>query len=122
MIALIAILTGLLLLPSRGCAKPPHARSAKTTSGSSDRADTITSAQPTTSSRLLAQRGASYQYGGWGHFTLLPLNDGGQNFPLNSGHGGGVNIAMADGSIRFFMNSLSLNAISYFWTKTGGVK
>jgi len=47
-------------------------------------------------------------------------NDGGQNFPLNSGHSGGVNIALADGSIRFFSNSTSLAVISAYCTRAGG--
>ena len=47
-------------------------------------------------------------------------NDVGTNFPLKSGHSGGVNIAMADGSIRFYSNSLSLTAISAFATRAGG--
>jgi prepilin-type N-terminal cleavage/methylation domain-containing protein/prepilin-type processing-associated H-X9-DG protein len=47
-------------------------------------------------------------------------DDGGQNFPLNSAHSGGVNIAMGDGSIRFYSSSLSLAAISAYCTRAGG--
>jgi prepilin-type processing-associated H-X9-DG protein len=47
-------------------------------------------------------------------------NDGGQNFPLSSGHSGGVNIALGDGSIRFFSNSTSLNIISFYCTRANG--
>jgi prepilin-type processing-associated H-X9-DG protein len=47
-------------------------------------------------------------------------NDVGTNFPLSSGHSGGVNIGLADGSIRFFSNSTSLTIISYYCTKAGG--
>ncbi len=47
-------------------------------------------------------------------------NDVGTNFPLKSGHSGGVNIALADGSIRFFSNSTSLLVISFYCTRAGG--
>jgi prepilin-type N-terminal cleavage/methylation domain-containing protein/prepilin-type processing-associated H-X9-DG protein len=47
-------------------------------------------------------------------------NDAGTNFPLSSGHSGGVNIALGDGSIRFFTNSLSTTVISAYATKAGG--
>jgi len=47
-------------------------------------------------------------------------NDAGANFPLKSGHSGGVNIALADGSIRFFTNSMSLTTIAYYCTRAGG--
>jgi hypothetical protein len=47
-------------------------------------------------------------------------NDGGQNFPLNSGHSGGINVANADGSIRFVTSSISLNTISAYCTRANG--
>ncbi|MDY3559732.1 DUF1559 domain-containing protein [Gemmata sp. JC673] len=47
-------------------------------------------------------------------------NDAGPNFPLNSGHSGGVNIVLADGSVRFFSNSLALATIHNFSTRDGG--
>jgi len=47
-------------------------------------------------------------------------NDVGTNFPLSSGHSGGCNIAMADGSIRFWSNSTSIPIISFSCTRNGG--
>jgi prepilin-type N-terminal cleavage/methylation domain-containing protein/prepilin-type processing-associated H-X9-DG protein len=47
-------------------------------------------------------------------------NDVGTNFPLSSGHSGGCNIAMADGSIRFWSNSTSITIISFSCTKASG--
>jgi len=47
-------------------------------------------------------------------------NDVGTNFPLSSGHSGGVNIVLGDGSVRFFSNSTSLAAISAYSTKASG--
>jgi len=47
-------------------------------------------------------------------------NDVGTNFPLSSGHSGGVNIVLGDGSVRFFSNSTSANAISALATKANG--
>jgi len=47
-------------------------------------------------------------------------NDVGTNFPLSSGHSGGVNIALAAGSIRFFTNSTTLAIISAYSTKAAG--
>jgi len=47
-------------------------------------------------------------------------NDVGTNFPLMSGHPGGVNVAMADGSIRFVRNSMDLTTISAYCTRSGG--
>jgi len=47
-------------------------------------------------------------------------NDAGTNFPLNSGHTGGVNVALADGSVRFFSNSTSLTTLHAFCTREGG--
>jgi len=47
-------------------------------------------------------------------------NDVGLNFPLNSGHTGGVNIGMADGSVRFYSSTMTLTVISALCTKAGG--
>jgi prepilin-type N-terminal cleavage/methylation domain-containing protein/prepilin-type processing-associated H-X9-DG protein len=47
-------------------------------------------------------------------------NDAGTNFPLNSNHSGGVNVAMGDGSVRFVRDSLPLAAIHAFSTRQGG--
>lgn len=44
----------------------------------------------------------------------------GANFPLSSGHTGGVNIAVGDGSVRFFSNSLDLVSINAYATRAGG--
>ncbi len=46
-------------------------------------------------------------------------NDAGTNFPLNSEHTGGVNVAMADGSVRFVSDSIQLAAIHAFCTRAG---
>jgi prepilin-type N-terminal cleavage/methylation domain-containing protein/prepilin-type processing-associated H-X9-DG protein len=47
-------------------------------------------------------------------------NDGGPNFPLSSGHPGGVNTLMGDGSVRFTRDSISLLTMSAYCTKAGG--
>jgi len=47
-------------------------------------------------------------------------NDVGTNFPLNSGHSGGINVALGDGSVRFVTNSMSLIALSAFCTRASG--
>jgi prepilin-type processing-associated H-X9-DG protein len=47
-------------------------------------------------------------------------NDVGTNFPLSSSHPNGVNIALADGSTRFFGNDLSLELIHAMATKDRG--
>ncbi len=47
-------------------------------------------------------------------------NDVGTNFPISSNHPGGVNIAMGDASTRFFSQTLPLNLVSAFATKSGG--
>jgi len=47
-------------------------------------------------------------------------NDVGTNFPIMSSHPGGVNIGMADGSVRFFSNTLDINLIHRFCTRAGG--
>jgi len=47
-------------------------------------------------------------------------NDVGANFPLNSGHSGGVNMLLADGSVRFFSDSLDLTTINALCTRRGG--
>jgi len=47
-------------------------------------------------------------------------NDVGANFPIMSGHSGGANVALGDGSIRFFSNSTSAAVISYYCTRAGG--
>ena len=46
-------------------------------------------------------------------------NDSGPNFPLNSAHPGGVNIALGDASNRFFSNTTPLLIISAYCTKDG---
>jgi hypothetical protein len=47
-------------------------------------------------------------------------NDGGTNFPFSSGHSGGVNGVMGDGSVRFMSNSTSLITLSGICTRAGG--
>ncbi len=47
-------------------------------------------------------------------------NDIGTNFPLSSGHPGGVNTLMGDGSVRFTRDSISLLTMSAYCTKAGG--
>jgi prepilin-type N-terminal cleavage/methylation domain-containing protein len=47
-------------------------------------------------------------------------NDVGTNFPINSGHPGGVIIALADGSNRFVANSTTAAVIHAMCTKSGG--
>jgi len=47
-------------------------------------------------------------------------NDGGTNFPLSSGHTGGVNAAMGDGSVRFYSNTTDLTILSAICTRAGG--
>jgi prepilin-type processing-associated H-X9-DG protein len=47
-------------------------------------------------------------------------NDVGGNFPLSSFHTGGVNIALADGSVRFFSNTTDINVISAYCTRARG--
>jgi prepilin-type processing-associated H-X9-DG protein len=43
------------------------------------------------------------------------------NFPLNSGHTGGVNILFADGTVRFYTNSTPLNPTMWaLSTRAGG--
>ncbi|MFO0863239.1 MAG: DUF1559 domain-containing protein [Gemmataceae bacterium] len=47
-------------------------------------------------------------------------NDAGGNFPINSGHTGGVNILVGDGTVRFFTDSLATTQIHNFCTRAGG--
>jgi len=47
-------------------------------------------------------------------------NDAGTNFPLSSGHSGGVNVLNGDGSVRFVRDSISLDIQSAMATKSGG--
>jgi len=47
-------------------------------------------------------------------------NDVGTNFPLSSNHTGGINVAMGDGSVRFFSNSLPPFNIAAFCTRANG--
>jgi len=47
-------------------------------------------------------------------------NDAGPNFPLSSGHSGGVNVLNGDGSVRFVRDSISLDVQSAMATKSGG--
>ena len=47
-------------------------------------------------------------------------NDSGTNFPLNSAHPGGVNIALGDASNRFFSSTTPQALIHAFCTKAGG--
>jgi prepilin-type N-terminal cleavage/methylation domain-containing protein/prepilin-type processing-associated H-X9-DG protein len=47
-------------------------------------------------------------------------NDVGQNFPLSSGHSGGCNIVMADGSVRFLRDSTPLATLQALATRAGG--
>ncbi len=46
-------------------------------------------------------------------------NDSGPNFPLNSGHSGGINVAYADGSIRFVSDTVDTTIISALCTRSG---
>jgi hypothetical protein len=47
-------------------------------------------------------------------------NDVGTNFPLSSGHTGGVNVGMGDGSIRFVRDTIDDVALSAMCTKSNG--
>lgn len=47
-------------------------------------------------------------------------NDVGTNFPLNSGHTGGITVAFGDGSVRFVSDTLPLVSLSAFCTKASG--
>jgi prepilin-type N-terminal cleavage/methylation domain-containing protein len=47
-------------------------------------------------------------------------NDVGTNFPLSSGHSGGVNMLNGDGGVRFVRSSITLDVISAMCTKAGG--
>ena len=46
-------------------------------------------------------------------------NDVGTNFPLSSGHTGGVIVGMGDGSIRFVRNSITTVNMSAYCTRAG---
>jgi prepilin-type processing-associated H-X9-DG protein len=43
--------------------------------------------------------------------------DGGANTPLNSAHPGGVNVALADGSVRFLADDMSLDTLGRLATR-----
>jgi len=47
-------------------------------------------------------------------------NDVGTNYPLSSNHTGGINVALGDGSVRFFSISLSQFNIAAFCTRGNG--
>ena len=47
-------------------------------------------------------------------------NDVGTNFPLNSSHTGGINVALGDGSVRFVRDSTAQIIMHAFATKSGG--
>jgi prepilin-type N-terminal cleavage/methylation domain-containing protein len=47
-------------------------------------------------------------------------NDVGANFPLSSGHTGGVCVALGDASVRFVSDSLSLATLDAICTRAGG--
>jgi prepilin-type N-terminal cleavage/methylation domain-containing protein len=47
-------------------------------------------------------------------------NDVGTNFPLSSGHSGGINCLNADGSVRFYSDSMDLAIVSALSTRNGG--
>jgi len=44
-------------------------------------------------------------------------NDSGANFPLSSTHPGGINVANADGSVRYVSENMDINVISAFCTR-----
>ena len=46
-------------------------------------------------------------------------NDTGQNFPLSSGHTGGVNMLFADGTVHFAASSMPLATINALCTRAG---
>ena len=48
-------------------------------------------------------------------------DNSGTNTPLNSAHTGGVNACMADGSVRFFRDSTSLQTLAQLATRDDGV-
>ncbi len=47
-------------------------------------------------------------------------DDGGTNIPLNSAHTGGVNALLADGSVRFLQNGVSLVTLAQLATRDDG--
>ena len=47
-------------------------------------------------------------------------NDVGTNFPINSAHSGGANVVLADGSVRFFRDSISITTWRALATRAGG--
>ncbi|MBN9122215.1 MAG: DUF1559 domain-containing protein [Planctomycetes bacterium] len=44
----------------------------------------------------------------------------GTNLPFSSGHSGGANMLMADGSVRFMTNSVPLQTLQWLATRAGG--
>jgi prepilin-type N-terminal cleavage/methylation domain-containing protein len=57
------------------------------------------------------------QYGFTNSSSTGTNNDVGTNFPLSSSHPGGINVANADGSVRFVSENMDINVISAFCTK-----
>jgi hypothetical protein len=47
-------------------------------------------------------------------------NDSGTNFPLKSGHTGGIQVALGDGSVRFLSSTTALVTLSALCTRAGG--
>jgi hypothetical protein len=46
-------------------------------------------------------------------------NDGGNNFPLNSAHTGGINVLKGDATVSFASNSMALTVIYAYCTRAG---
>jgi prepilin-type N-terminal cleavage/methylation domain-containing protein len=46
--------------------------------------------------------------------------DGGPNFPLNSGHSGGINVLKGDATVTFAQNSMPMTIITAYSTRSGG--
>ncbi|MBN9118255.1 MAG: DUF1559 domain-containing protein [Planctomycetes bacterium] len=58
---------------------------------------------------------------GLGNSSANGTNDNaGMNIPFSSGHSGGINVVMADGSVRFLTASIPLQTLQWLSTAAGG--
>ena len=47
-------------------------------------------------------------------------DNAGTNIPFSSGHTGGANMLLGDGSVRFLTNSTTLQTLQWMSTRAGG--